>query len=238
MIIDLTLTAGEVEAIGLSVIVASSACAIGLPIGVICALALSRGRFAGRVVLDGLVHLPLVLPPVVTGFLLLMLFGRTGPFGRWLEQTFGVHLAFTTSGAVLASLVMILPLITRQVRLALESIDPGLESAAASLGAGPFDRFCSVTLPLMSPGLASGLILGFVACLGEFGAVITFAASIPGETRTIPLAIYGALQAPDGDAAALRLAGLSILMGLSGLILAEVIGARLRRWVQGRERQA
>jgi len=235
MMIDLGLSAAEIEAVWLSLKVALSACAIGLPIAMACALALSRGSFWGRALLDGLVHLPLVLPPVVTGFLLLLLLGRSGPMGQFLDQYFGIRLAFTMMGAVLASLVMILPLMTRQIRLSLESIDPGLDAAASSLGAGTLDRFWSITLPMMSPGIASGLILGFVACLGEFGAVITFAASIPGETRTIPLAIYGALQSPDGEAAAMRLAGLSILMGIAGLILAERVGVALRRWVMGQE---
>jgi molybdate transport system permease protein len=233
MILDFTFSDGEAQAIGLSLVVALRAAAIGLPLAIAVALALARGRFIGRVVLDGIVHLPLVLPPVVTGFLLLLLFGRTGPIGHWLEQALGLRLAFTIHGAVLATLVMILPLMTRQIRLSLDAIEPGLEQAAAGLGAGRVDRFFTITLPLMGPGIVSGFILGFVAALGEFGAVITFAASIPGETRTIPLAIYGALQAPDGEQAAMRLAVISIAIGLGGLLVADAIGRYLRRRILG-----
>ena len=169
------------------------------------AFALARGRFPGRILVDAIAHLPLVLPPVVVGWLLLLLLGLHGPIGAWLYAVFGVRLVFTKAGAVLACAVMILPLMLRAIRLSLEAVDPGLEQAARTLGAGGCDRFATVTLPLAAPGVLVGAIIGFAASLGEFGAVITFAANIPGQTQTLPLAIYAALQVPrrrgDGGAA-------------------------------------
>ncbi len=222
------LTAAELEALRISVIVAGESVAASLPVAVLVAWLLVRGRFAGRTLLDALVHLPLVLPPVVVGYLLLVVFGVRGPLGGWLYATFGVRLAFTTGGAALATAVMSFPLMVRAMRLSLEGVHPGLEEAARTLGAGPVDRFVSVTLPLMAPGILAGAVTAFAAGLGEFGAVITFASNIPGETRTLPLALYTAIQSPDGDSAAARYAGLSLCLGFTGLVAAEFLARRLR----------
>ncbi len=192
---------------------------------------LSRGRFWGRPVLDAVVHLPLVLPPVVTGWILLMLFGARGPLGRALYDLFGVRLVFTTAGAALATAVMSFPLVVRAVRLSLEAIDPGLEAAARTLGAGALDRFATVTLPLMGPGILAGGVTAFAAGLGEFGAVITFVSNIPGETQTLPLAIYSATQIPGGDAIAARLAAVSFVLAVGLLLLADVLARWLRTWL-------
>lgn len=221
----------ELEALRLSLYVALRSVVFSLPLAIVVAYVLSRTRFLGRTVLDAIVHLPLVLPPVVVGYVLLLLFGTRGALGAWLESTFGIRLAFTSAGAALATAVMTFPLMVRAIRLSLETIDPGLEDAAHTLGAGPFDRFWTITLPLMAPGIVAGAIIAFAAGLGEFGAVITFASNIPGETRTLPLALYTALQSPGGDALAARLAGLSFLLGLSGLVLAEWVSRVLRRRV-------
>ena len=223
------LSAQEIEALRLSIIVAGGSVVLTLPIAILVAWLLARGRFVGRWLLDALVHLPLVLPPVVVGYLLLLLFGLHGPLGHWLHQWFGIRLAFTTGGAILATAVMTLPLSVRSVRLALDGIDPGLEEAARTLGAGPFDRIVSITLPLMLPGIIAGAITAFAARLGEFGAIITFASNIPGETRTLPLALYTALQSPGGDQSALRLALLSLALGALGLLFAEMLSRRLGR---------
>jgi molybdate transport system permease protein len=190
---------------------------------------LTRRRFAGRTLLDALVHLPLVLPPVVVGYLLLVVFGMRGAVGGWLWRTFAVQLVFTRNGAALATAVMAFPLMVRAIRLSLENVDRGLEDAARTLGAGPFDRFATITLPLMLPGILAGAITAFSAGLGEFGAVITFVSNIPGETRTLPLALYTALQMPDGDREAARLAAISVTLGLAGLMLAEWFARRVRR---------
>jgi molybdate transport system permease protein len=184
-------------------------------------------------VLNVLVHAPLVLPPVVIGYLLLLLFGVRGPIGSWLNDMFGVRFVFTSAGAALAASVMALPLMVRAVRLSLEGIDQGLEFAARSLGATRLDAFATVTLPLMLPGILSGLIMAFAASLGEFGATITFAANVEGETRTLPLAIYTATQTPDGDAAALRLVIIAIALALAALALSEFAEQRARRFVAG-----
>jgi molybdate transport system permease protein len=225
------LTAAESEALRISVWVATESVLASLPLAVAAAWLLVRGRFVGRTLVDALVHLPLVLPPVVVGYLLLVVFGVRGPLGGWLYAHFGVRLAFTTTGAALATAVMSFPLMVRAMRLTLEGIPPGLEEAARTLGAGPVDRFFSITLPLMLPGILAGAVTAFAAGLGEFGAVITFASNIPGETRTLPLALYTAIQSPDGDHAAMRLAGLSLLLGLAGLVLAEALARRLRAWL-------
>ncbi|MCU0758950.1 MAG: molybdate ABC transporter permease subunit [Steroidobacteraceae bacterium] len=224
------LSEAEWSALVASLVVGARAVAIGLPLAVATAWLLARTRFPGRTLLDALVHAPLVLPPVVVGYVLLLAFGVQGPVGRWLEASFGARLVFTSAGASLAAGVMAFPIMVRAVRLSLEGIDPGLELAARSLGAGPLDRFFSVTLPLALPGVIAAGIVGFAACLGEFGAVITFAASVPGETRTLPLAIYAALQTPGGEAAALRLALLSLGIALGALLLADWLGRRARRW--------
>ena len=189
---------------------------------------LVRGRFPGRALLDALAHLPLVLPPVVVGWLLLLIFGRHGAIGAWLDAWFGIRLVFTRAGAVLACAVMVFPLMLRAVRLSLEGIDPGLEQAARTLGAGRLDRFVTIVLPLAAPGILVAAVVGFAASLGEFGAVITFAANIPGQTQTLPLAIYTALQSPGGEATAARLSVVAVVLALVGLLLAEALGRRLR----------
>ena len=221
------LSAEEWQAVRLSLEVATRSVLVSLIPAVAVAWALARGRFPGRVLLDALVHLPLVVPPVVVGWGLLMLFGIRGPIGAPLYEWFGIRLVFTTGGAALATAVMSFPLIVRAVRLGLENVDQGLEAAAASLGAGPLDRFLTITLPLMSPGILAGAVTAFAAGLGEFGAVITFASNIPGETQTLPLAIYSATQTPGGEAVAGRLALISLTLAMSGLLLAEWIARRM-----------
>jgi len=221
------LSAEEWQAVRLSLDVATRSVLVSLIPAVAVAWALARGRFPGRVLLDALVHLPLVVPPVVVGWGLLMLFGIRGPIGAPLYEWFGIRLVFTTGGAALATAVMSFPLIVRAVRLGLENVDQGLEAAAASLGAGPLDRFLTVTLPLMSPGILAGAVTAFAAGLGEFGAVITFASNIPGETQTLPLAIYSATQTPGGEAVAGRLALISLTLAMAGLLLAEWIARRM-----------
>ena len=223
------LSAAESDALLLSLSVAARSVAFNLPFAILVAWLLARTRFAGRTVFDALVHLPLVLPPVVVGYLLLLLFGVRGPIGGWLYDTFGIQLAFTSAGAALATAVMSFPLVVRSIRISLDALDLGLEDAARTLGAGPLDRFFSITLPLIAPGILAGAITAFAAGLGEFGAVITFASNIPGETRTLPLALYTALQTPNGDAMAARLALISFSLGLAGLLVAEFLARRLRR---------
>lgn len=223
------LTPDEWQAIRVSLAVASRSVAFGLPLAVLAAYALARGRFAGRAVLDALVHLPLVMPPVVVGWGLLLLFGVRGPLGSLLRDWFGVRLVFTTGGAALATAVMAFPLMVRAMRLSLEGIDPGLEAAARTLGAGPVDRFFTVTLPLMAPGILAGAVVAFAAGLGEFGAVITFASNIPGETQTLPLAIYAATQVPGGEATAAKLSAVSFTLAIAGLLLSELIARHMRR---------
>jgi molybdate transport system permease protein len=215
------------QAVRLSLEVASRSVLLGLVPAVAVAVLLARGRFRGRFLLDALVHLPLVVPPVVVGWALLMLFGLRGPIGAPLHDWFGIRLVFTTEGAALATAVMSFPLIVRAVRLGLENVDPGLEAAARTLGAGRWDRFVTITLPLMAPGILAGAVTAFAAGLGEFGAVITFASNIPGETQTLPLAIYTATQTPGGEALAARLAGISLVLAVMLLLLAEFIARRM-----------
>jgi molybdate transport system permease protein len=217
----------EWEAVWLTLGVAARAVGFGLPVAVLTAWILTRYRFPGRPIFSALVHLPMVLPPVVTGWLLLIVFGVHGPVGKLLSDWFGVRLVFTTAGASLACAVMTFPLMVRSVRLSLDAIDGGLEQAARTLGAGWLDRLVNVTLPLASPGILVGAIVGYATCLGEFGAVITFAASIPGQTQTLPLAIYAALQVPGGEAKAAELSMVSLVLALIGLLLSEWIGKRL-----------
>ena len=219
----------ELEALRLSLAVAARSVAFSLPLAVLVAWLLTRARFPGRTLFDAFVHLPLVLPPVAVGYVLLVVFGARGALGGWLRNHFGIELAFTTAGAALATAVMTFPLMVRAMRLSLENIDRGLEDAARTLGAGPLDRFASITLPLMLPGILAGAVTAFAAGLGEFGAVITFTSNIPGVTRTLPLALYTAMQSPGGDALALRLALLSFGLGLSGLLTAELLVRRVRR---------
>jgi molybdate transport system permease protein len=223
------LSSSETEALHLSLSVATRSVVFSLPLALVLAWVLSRRRFIGHTLLDAFVHLPLVLPPVVIGYMLLVLFGTRGPIGSWLERTAGIHLIFTRNGAALATAVMAFPLMVRSMRISLENVDRGLEDAARTLGAGAFDRFATITLPLMLPGVLAGAITAFSAALGEFGAVITFVSNIPGETRTLPLALYTALQTPDGDAAAARLAGMSLILGLGGLLVSEWFARRVRR---------
>jgi molybdate transport system permease protein len=200
-----------------------------LPLAIVAALILARAEFWGKSLFDGIIHLPLVLPPVVIGYLLLITLGTRGIIGSWLLETFGIRLIFTSAGASVAAGVMSFPLMVRAIRLAIEAIDGGLEAAARTLGAGPIDRFLTITLPLMLPGILSGAVMAFAASLGEFGATITFVSNIPGETRTLPLAIYTATQTPDGDLEAARLVALSFTLSLSALILSEWLGRRVRR---------
>jgi molybdate transport system permease protein len=223
------LNPAEIEALRLSLAVAvrSVGCSLGPAIAV--AWLLTRTRFAGRTLLDAVIHLPLVLPPVVVGYGLLVVFGARGIIGGWLGRDFGVHLVFSRDGAALATAVMSFPLMVRAMRISLENVDPGLEEAARTLGAGSWDRFATITLPLMLPGILAGVLTAFCAALGEFGAVITFVSNIPGETRTLPLALYTALQEPGGEQAAARLAALSVSLGLGGLLLSEWLARRLRR---------
>lgn len=223
------LTPQEIEALVLSLRVALAAVAFSLPPAIAVAWVLARREFPGKALVDGLVHLPLVLPPVVVGYLLLLAFGVRGPLGGFLYETFGVRLVFTSAGASLASAVMVFPLMVRAIRLSVEALDPGLDEAARTLGSGAFDRFATISLPLMLPGVLAGGMLAFAASLGEFGAVITFAANVPGETQTLPLAIYSAVQRPDGEAAAARLAGLSVTLALAGLLLSEYLARRTKR---------
>jgi molybdate transport system permease protein len=207
--------------------VAARAVGCGLPLAIIMAWVLARYRFPGRPVLNALVHLPLVLPPVVTGWLLLILFGIRGPIGSLLNDWLGVRLVFTTAGASLAAGVMTFPVMVRAIRLSLESADRGLEQAARTLGAKRIDRLLNVTLPLAAPGILVGGIVAYATCLGEFGAIITFAANIPGQTQTLPLAIYAALQVPGGEAKAAELSMVSMTLALIGLLLSEWLGKRL-----------
>jgi molybdate transport system permease protein len=223
------LSADEIQALALSLSVATRSVLFSLPFALLLSWILTRRQFVGRTILDAFVHLPLVLPPVVVGYLLLVLFGARGPLGAWLERAFGIELIFTRNGAALATAVMSFPLMVRTMRISLESVDRGLEDAARTLGAGAVDRFATITLPLMLPGILAGAITAFSAALGEFGAVITFVSNIPGETRTLPLALYTALQTPGGDAEAARLAAISCLLGLSGLLLSEWFARRVRR---------
>lgn len=223
------LTPFETEALSLSLRVAFWSVTLSLPLGLLAAWALARWRFYGKTLLNGLIHLPLVLPPVVVGYGLLVLFGRKGPLGAWLYETLGITLAFTWRGAALAAAVMAFPLMVRAMRLSLEAVDRRLEAAARTLGAGPVNVFLTVTLPLMAPGILAGAILAFARSLGEFGATITFVSNIPGETRTLPIALYTLIQTPDGEAGALRLALISVAVALFALAASEVIARRLAR---------
>lgn len=223
------MTPVEIEALRLSLEVAALATGASLPFAIAIAYALARWRFPGQAAVNALVHMPLVLPPVVVGYFLLLLFGARGALGHWLDAVFGVRLVFTTKGAALAAAVMSFPLMVRAIRLALEAVDSGLEQAARTLGATPWDTFRSVTLPLMLPGILSGAVVAFAASLGEFGATITFVSNIEGETRTLPLAIYTATQMPDGDAIAARLVAIAFALAVAMLLLAEWLARRVER---------
>ena len=224
----------EWQALALSLQVSLWATVISLPIGVFVACALARWRFPGRELLNGLVHLPLILPPVVTGYLLLLAFGRKGVVGQYLDQWFGIVLAFRWTGAVLAAAVMAFPLMVRAIRLAIEAVDPKLEEAASTLGASRPWVFATVTLPLILPGVIAGAILAFAKAMGEFGATITFVSNIPGQTQTLPSAIYAVLQVPGGDAQAWRLVVVAIIVAMAALMLSEWLGRAVARRIAGR----
>lgn len=228
------LTPEEWEAVHLSLRVAAAAMAGSLPFAILVAWLLARTRFPGRALLDGFVHLPLVVPPVVTGYLLLLAFGRHGPIGAFLENAFGIVLAFRWTGAALAAAIMGFPLIVRAIRLSIEAIDPGLESAASILGANRIVVFLTITLPLMLPGILAGAVLSFARGLGEFGATITFVGNIPGVTQTIPTAIYTYTQIPGGESAALRLTAISVVIAFAALLASEALSRRVGRRLLGK----
>lgn len=228
-----TLSPEEWTAVRLSVQVSLWATAISLPPGIAMAYALARGDFWGKALLNAAVHLPLILPPVVTGYLLLIFFGRRGLGGQFLEQTFGLVLAFRWTGAVLAAAVMAFPLMVRAIRLSIEAVDPRLEEAAGTLGAGRVWVFLTVTLPLIAPGIVAGAILAFAKAMGEFGATITFVSNIPGQTQTLPSAIYTFTQVPGGDAGAMRLTVVAVAVAMTALLLSEVVARRIARRVAG-----
>ncbi len=221
------LTPDEREAVRLSLKVSCWAVFLSLPLGILAAWALSRLRFPGKRLLDGLIHLPLVLPPVVIGYFLLIAFGRNGVIGAFLYQYFGFTFAFRWIGAVLAAAVMSFPLMVRAIRLSMEGVDQGIEAAARTLGASPLRVFCTVTLPLTLPGILTGTILAFARGLGEFGATIMFVSNIPGETRTLPLALYTFTQIPGGETGALRLCVIAVVIAMAALVLSDVIA---RQW--------
>jgi molybdate transport system permease protein len=223
------LTPQEWSAIELSLRVASVASLMSLPFGIAVAWLLARGRFVGRSLLDGIVHLPLVMPPVVTGYLLLIAFGTKGPFGALLQQSFGIVLAFKWTGAALAAAIMGFPLMVRAIRLSIEAIDPRLSAAAATLGARRIGILVTVTLPLALPGILAGAVLSFARALGEFGATITFVGNIPGVTQTVPLAIYTYAQVPGGDLPALRLTLIAVVVAFAALLLSEMLARRVAR---------
>src|SRR6266436_8053931 len=225
----LELTPDEWIAIRLSLRIALVATAVALPFGVAVAWLLARKEFWGKALLDGLVHLPLVLPPVVTGYLLLISFGRKGPIGAFLADTFGIVFSFRWTGAALACGVMGFPLLVRAIRLSIEAVDTRLEAAAGTLGANPLWLFLTITLPLCVPGVIAGAILSFAKSMGEFGATITFVSNIPGETQTLPSLIYTLTQIPGGDAGALRLTLVSIAISMLALLAAEFLARRLSR---------
>jgi molybdate transport system permease protein len=227
------LTPDEWRAVALSLRVSFWATLVSLPIGIAVAYVLARYRFWGRQLLNGLVHLPLILPPVVTGYLLLLTFGRKGAVGAFLDQAFGLVFAFRWTGAALAAAVMAFPLMVRAIRMAIEAVDPRLEAAAGTLGASRAWVFVTVTLPLILPGIVAGAILGFAKAMGEFGATITFVASIPGQTQTLPSAIYAYLQVPGGDAAAFRLVLVAIAIAMLALLLSEWVGRSVARRIAG-----
>jgi len=222
----------EIQALYLSLKVSIVAVGLSLPVALLTAWVLARLEFPGKIFFDGFIHLPLVLPPVVVGYLLLELLGRNSVLGAWLYDTFDLSFVFSWRGAALAAAVMSFPLIVRAIRLSIESIDRRLENMARTLGAAPLRVFVTVTLPLAFPGIISGTILGLARCLGEFGATITFAANVPGETNTLPLAIYSVLQTPDGEAAAIRLSLIAVVLALAALAGSEIWARRLRRQME------
>ncbi|MEM8958957.1 MAG: molybdate ABC transporter permease subunit [Pseudomonadota bacterium] len=222
----------EWSAVHLSLRVAIWATLVSLPLGIFVAYALARWRFPGRQVLNGLVHLPLILPPVVTGYLLLVTLSPTAPLGGFLAR-FGIVFAFHWTGAALAAGIMAFPLMVRAIRLSMEAVDPGLEQAGATLGAAPIWVFLTVTLPLSLPGILTGAILAFAKAMGEFGATITFVSNIPGQTRTLPSAIYAFLQVPGGEGSALLLVVISIVLAMGALLMSELLARRLQARMTG-----
>ncbi len=229
----LDLSPEEIEAILLSLKVAFWAVAVSLPFGIGIAWLLARREFPGKALLDALIHVPLVVPPVVVGYLLLVLLGRNGPIGGWLYDTLGMTVAFTWQGAAVAAAVMAFPLLVRAIRLSMEAVDPRLEQAARTLGARPWDVFLTVTLPLTGSGIVAGLILAFVRALGEFGATITFVSAIPGETTTLPISLYSLAQIPGREADALRLVIVSVVIAFAAMLASEAIARRVRARVSG-----
>ncbi|MCY0095614.1 molybdate ABC transporter permease subunit [Hoeflea ulvae] len=227
------LTPDQWSAVALSLKVSFWATVLSLPLGVAVAYALARHEFWGKQVLNGLVHLPLILPPVVTGYLLLLTFGRRGAVGGFLEDAFGLVFAFRWTGAALAAAVMAFPLMVRAIRLAIEAVDPKLEQAAATLGASRVWVFATITLPLILPGILAGVILAFAKAMGEFGATITFVSNIPGQTQTLPSAIYSFLQVPGGDSRAMQLVLIAVAIALLALFLSEWIGRAVARRISG-----
>ena len=219
----------EIEALKLSLRVSLWAVCLSLPLGILVAWVLSRKSFPGRVLIDGIVHLPLIVPPVVVGYILLLGFGRRGFIGSWLWETFEISISFSWKGAALAAGIMAFPLMVRSIRLGLDAVDPKLEQAAKTLGASSFGVFFSVTMPLILPSILTGAILAFARCLGEFGATITFVSNIPGETRTLPLALYTAVQSPGGEVAALRLVVISVVIALVALLISEFLSRKARK---------
>jgi molybdate transport system permease protein len=230
----LDLTPEELTAIALSLRVAFVATLVSLPFGIAVAMLIGRGRFLGRPLLNALVLLPLVLPPVVTGYVLLLLFGRQGPIGSWLDETFGIVLAFRWTGAALACAIMGFPLLVRAIQLSVEAVDPRLEQAASTLGANRASVFLTVTLPLIAPGIIAGAILAFARSMGEFGATITFVSNIPGETQTLPSLIYTFTQVPGGDAGAIRLTLISVAISVGAILAAEAVAQFIGRRVRAR----
>jgi len=229
----LELSPFETEALRLSLWVSVWAVAGSLPPGIFLAWLLARKRFLGKFILDGLVHLPLVLPPVVMGYILLVLLGRKGVLGAWLYDVFGITFAFNWKGAAVASAVMAFPLLVRAVRLSVEGVDQGLEAAARTLGASPARVFFTITLPLTLPGVLTGTVLAFARSLSEFGATITFVSNIPGETRTLPLALYTLTQVPGGEEGAFRLCVISVILAMTALIASELLSRRLASKIRG-----
>ena len=225
----------EWQAVALSLKVSIWATVLSLPFGIFVAYALARWEFRGKQLLNMVVHLPLILPPVVTGYLLLLVFGRRGAVGSFLEDSFGLVLAFRWTGAALAAAIMAFPLMVRAMRLAIDAVDPKLEEAAATLGASRLRVFATITLPLIMPGLIAGAVLAFAKAIGEFGATITFVSNIPGQTQTIPSAIYAFLQVPGGDRSALHLVAISIVLAMGALLASEALARRAQNRISARE---
>jgi molybdate transport system permease protein len=221
------------SAVALSLRVSFWATVASLPLGILVAVALARWRFPGRQLLNGIVHLPLILPPVVTGYLLLLTFGRRAPVGAFLADHLGIVFAFRWTGAALAAGIMAFPLMVRAIRLSVEAVDPKLEAAAGTLGASRPLVFLTVTLPLILPGIVAGSILAFAKAMGEFGATITFVSNIPGQTQTIPSAIYAFLQVPGGEGSAMRLVLVAVAVAMTALLASELVARRIARWVAG-----